>query len=116
MHNYKKLNVWSDAVALAKQTYSLCKSLPNDEKFGLISQMQRASVSIASNIAEGAGRNSNKEFKQFLSFAAGSAHELETQVIIAGEVGFVQSDQVSVITEEIDKILKKLYVLGKSLS
>ena len=79
MHNYKELKVWQKAVQLSTAVYSLCSELPAEEKYGLKSQMQRCSVSIASNIAEGAGRNSNKEFKYFLSIANGSCYELETQ-------------------------------------
>ena len=89
MHKYKELKVWEKAVELSTVTYALCASLPSEEKFSLKSQMQRSSISIASNIAEGAGRNSNKEFAYFLSIASGSCYELETQLIIANKLDFI---------------------------
>ncbi len=85
MHNYKQLIVWQNAVELSVFIYQLTKAFPAEEKFGLVSQIRRAAVSVASNIAEGAGRNSDGEFIQFLGIAAGSLNELETQIIIANQ-------------------------------
>ena len=113
MHNYKELKVWQKAVQLSTAVYSLCSELPAEEKYGLKSQMQRCSVSIASNIAEGAGRNSNKEFKYFLSIANGSCYELETQLIIVNEIGMTIDD--SKIRTQLTEIMKMIYVLSKSL-
>lgn len=82
MRNFKNLTVWQKGMNLVKEVYFLGKYLPNNEKFGLYSQMTRAAVSIPSNIAEGCGRQSDKEFKRFLEIALGSAYELETQLLL----------------------------------
>ncbi len=76
MHNYKQLEVWKKGIDLATIIYALTKKFPKEEKFGIISQMRRCVVSISSNIAEGAGRNSDKEFRQFLNISFGSCSEL----------------------------------------
>ena len=86
MHKVENLKIWKKAIELAKSIYLLAADLPSEEKYGLVSQIKRCSVSIPSNIAEGAGRNSQKEFKHFLSITNGSAYELQTQLILA--VGF----------------------------
>jgi len=83
MHNFKDLRVWQKSIELTTDIYKLLASFPTDEKFGLISQLKRAAVSVPSNIAEGAGRNSNKEFNHFLSISLGSLFELKTQLIIS---------------------------------
>lgn len=85
MHNFRELKIWQEALEIAKLTYKLTKSFPSSEMYGFTSQMNRAAVSIPSNIAEGAGRNGNKEFTQFLNIAIGSCFELETQIILAFE-------------------------------
>lgn len=110
-HDYKKLLVWQAAIDLAVDIYSLCSNFPKQEVYGLISQMQRSSVSISSNIAEGAGRNSNKSFSQFLSIAYGSACELETQVIIASKLNYISSEKAEEILNNIQSILKMIYNL-----
>jgi four helix bundle protein len=106
MHKYKELKVWQKAVELTKLIYELTKTFPQEEKFGLTNQIRRASVSIPSNIAEGAGRNSDKEFVQFLAIAAGSSYEVETQLIIAIELKYVENrEDVFKLIEEIQKML-----------
>lgn len=85
-HNFRRLDIWKDAMEIAKMTYQLSKELPSEEKFGLISQIKRASVSIPSNIAEGAGRSSEKEFVHFLNISISSSYELETQLILAQDL------------------------------
>ncbi|MFD3002164.1 four helix bundle protein [Pontibacter toksunensis] len=89
MHNFKELRVWKEGIILAKLVYESSAQFPQEEKFGLKSQVNRAAVSVPSNIAEGAGRGSNKEFAQFLRIALGSAFEIETQMILAEAFGFV---------------------------
>ncbi len=76
MNNYKKLEVWRDSVDLVTEVYKLCKKFPHDEKYGLTSQVKRSAVSIASNIAEGAGRSTKKDFANFLHYAIASSYEL----------------------------------------
>ena len=116
MHNYKELRVWQKAVELCAAVYNLCAQFPPEEKYGLKSQMQRSAISIASNIAEGAGRNSNKEFKHFLSIANGSCYELETQLLISKNVGFIDVKNELNISEQLTEIMKMSYVLSKSLA
>ncbi len=79
MKNYKKLKIWQQGIQIVKNTYELTSKLPESEKFNLISQMNRASVSIPSNIAEGSSRNSDKDFRRFLQISLGSSFELDTQ-------------------------------------
>jgi four helix bundle protein len=110
-HDYKKLLVWNSAVELAVTIYSISSDFPKKEVYGLISQMQRSSVSISSNIAEGAGRNSNKSFAQFLSIAYGSACELETQVIIASRLNYISNEKAEEIMSSIQSIQKMIYNL-----
>jgi four helix bundle protein len=85
---YEDLLVWQKGIELVKEIYKLTKPFPSDERFGLISQMRRAAVSIPSNIAEGQARHTTKEFIQFLSHAEGSLAELETQIIVSSELGY----------------------------
>ena len=83
MHKYKELKLWQKSIGLVTSVYLLTRSFPQFENFGLVSQINRSAVSIPSNIAEGAGRNSDKEFIHFLSIAQASSYELETQLIIS---------------------------------
>ena len=92
MHNYKELKVWDKAVNLAVDVYKSTEGLPQDERFGLTSQIRRCVVSVSSNIAEGAGRNTKGEFNQFLGIAYGSSCELETQLIIAEKLNFIEKE------------------------
>lgn len=116
MHNYKELKVWKMAIELGELTYSITASFPDSEKFGLISQMRRSSVSIASNIAEGAGRSSKKEFAQFLSYAYGSSCELETQLILATRIGFLNEQVSKPLEDLIEQVQKMIFGLKKSMT
>jgi four helix bundle protein len=115
MHNYKQLKVWQEAVALATEIYKLSTQFPAEERFGLQSQIRRASTSIALNIAEGAGRGTNGEFKQFLGYASGSANEVETALIISRNLEIVTDEQVKHISMKVDAIQKMIYKLKNSL-
>ncbi len=115
MHNFKELKVWQEAMSLAKDTFIITKKFPSDEKFGLISQMNRAAVSIPSNIAEGAGRQSDKEFNQFLNIALGSSFELETQLLLSIDFNYISKEQTELLTEKVCKIQKMLNGLKKSI-
>ena len=101
---------------LVEKTYLLMKSLPDDEKFGLISQIKRCSVSISSNIAEGAGRNSKKEFKHFLSIANGSTTELETQILLTVRLKFKKKEEIEEILIMCNEIKKMNFALQRSLT
>jgi len=109
MHNFRELRVWKEEIEIAKNVYLVSANFPKDEKFGLTSQVRRAAVSIPSNIAEGAGRGSNKELAHFLNIALGSAYELETQLILTQEFGFIS-------TVELAPLLEKLILLQKMIS
>ncbi|MGH8618035.1 MAG: four helix bundle protein [Burkholderiales bacterium] len=110
---HEKLNVWRESMALAEQVYRICGDLPETEKYGLISQMQRAAVSIPSNIAEGAVRGSRKEYIQFLTIARGSLSELDTQLQLSLKIGLI--GDVSDIRLKVDQVFGLLNGLLKSL-
>ena len=105
---HKKLDVWQEAMGLATSIYQVTEVFPKTEAFGLASQMRRAAVSIPSNIAEGAARNSTKEFLQFLNIAGGSLSELDTQVEIAKNLGFISAESEGELERMMDSISKKL--------
>jgi four helix bundle protein len=109
---YKDLIVWQKSMLLTKQIYQLTSQLPSNEKYGLASQIQRAAVSIPSNIAEGQQRNNIKEYRQFLGISKGSCAELETQLILTGDIYEIDcSEQLSLLVE----VQKMLTVLLKKL-
>ncbi len=102
----EELIVWRKAIELAKEVYSLTKLLPKEEKYGLISQIQRCSTSISANIAEGAGRNSKKEFINFLSIANGSAYELYSFVVLLYELDFINEESKKLILDKNNHIIR----------
>ena len=111
MSDYKKLLVWQKGIELAEEIYKITKLLPDDEKFGLSSQMRRAAISIPSNIAEGQSRHSKKEFIHFLRIAQGSNSELETQLILCENLSFLSEKDVEFslsLYTEIDKMINSL--------
>lgn len=108
MRDFKKLEIWKNGIELVKQVYQLSDKLPSEEKFGLRSQITRASVSIPSNIAEGCSRNSEIEFKRFLEIAIGSLFEVETQLIIAQELKFINPEDLEIIFILIQKEAKMI--------
>ena len=112
MATHKELDVWKEAISLVTDIYKLTADFPEAEKFGLVSQMRRAAVSVPSNIAEGASRGTNKEYVHFLNISLGSLSELETQIIISENLGFLVS---TTILEELEKIKAKLYKLRNYL-
>lgn len=101
--DYKKLDVWVQARKLVKQVYTLTHLFPEEEKYGLTTQVRRCSVSINSNIAEGCGRQTAKETIHFLHIARGSIYELETQLILANDLGYISNEKESVL-EEIERV------------
>nr|WP_322742417.1 four helix bundle protein [Gloeocapsopsis crepidinum] len=100
---------------LAEEVYRLTQSFPKQEMYGLSSQMQRAAVSIPSNIAEGHGRDSTKEFLHFLSVALGSLFELETQLTLAGRLGYLDKGELENVLSRMDEISRMMRGLQKSL-
>ena len=103
------------SIELTKLVFELTRSFPNEHKFGLSNQLFRCAVSIPSNIAEGCGRKSDKELKQFVSISLGSSFELETQIIIAKEVDLITIEQFDSINSKLLEIQKMLNGLSKSL-
>ena len=111
MEDYKELVVWQKSMLIVKNVYSLTKKLPKEEQFGLSDQMRRASVSIPSNIAEGFGRHSSKDYSRFLSIACGSKYELETQLQICTMLDYIsknECDETLFLLEEVGKMLNAL--------
>lgn len=115
MNNFRELVVWQKAIVFVTTIYQITKTFPSDEKYGLVNQLQRSAVSIPSNIAEGAGRNSNAFFKQFLSMALGSSYELETQIIISKNLGYVSESELSELLKSLTAIQKMIYSLHNIL-
>lgn len=106
MHRFKELGIWKKSRLFCAEIYNETASFPQEEKFGLTNQLRRASVSIPSNIAEGSSRNSNKDFARFLEIAIGSAYEVETQLLIAGDLGFLNQEKVTELTNSLEEIVK----------
>lgn len=116
MHNLKELKIWHKAMELTTEVYRLTADFPKEEKYGLTSQIRRAVVSIPSNIAEGAGRNSNKEFIQFLAISNGSSYELLTQLLLSKNFSLIDGAALNPILDQIDQIQKMNYALQIKLS
>ncbi|WP_448530586.1 four helix bundle protein [Raineya sp.] len=113
MHNYKELKVWQKSMNLVTRVYQLTENFPSDEKFGLVSQIRRSAISIPSNIAEGAGRNTTKDFVHFLSVANASCCELNTQLIITQNLLYIESTSLTQLEKDIDEIQKMIFNLKK---
>jgi len=114
--SYRDLLVWQKSILLAKTIYKLTAEFPSEEKFGLISQMRRAAVSVPSNIAEGQARNTTGEFVQFISHAEGSLAELDTQLTLATELGFLPRDKTKTCADSIDELRRMLNGLRRVVS
>jgi four helix bundle protein len=106
MHNYHELKIWQEGRKLVKSVYALSSKFPNEEMYGLTSQIRRAAISIPSNIAEGTGRKSDKEFQRFLDYAIGSLFELETQIILANDLNFVTPEDYVIIHQDIKSLIR----------
>lgn len=115
MHKYKELKLWQKSIDLVTTIYLSTRTFPQDEKFGLVAQINRSAVSIPSNIAEGAGRNSDKEFMQFLSIAHASSYELETQLVISKNLNYLTLEELNHISEQIEEIQKMNYSMQTKL-
>jgi four helix bundle protein len=113
--SYRDLDVWKLSIELVKEIYQVTAKFPPAEIYGLTNQLRRAAISIPSNIAEGQGRNSFKEFKQFLAIALGSLAELETQLIISHEIGYLNREDSGKLSASLDTIRKMIKALANSL-
>ncbi|GGG45122.1 four helix bundle protein [Bizionia arctica] len=108
MHRFKDLEIWKKSRLFCSEIYSITSKFPESEKFGLVNQLRRASVSIPSNIAEGSSRNSNKDFTRFLQIAIGSAYEIETQLLIASDLKFINQQEVISLLKNLESIIKMI--------
>ena len=115
IHNFRELQVWQKAMDLVVLVYQLTAHFPKEEKYGLISQIQRCAVSVPSNLAEGSGRVSDKEFQHFISIAMGSAFELETQMILAFRFKYINETQMAVFESMVKPVQKMCFGLYNSL-
>lgn len=116
MHNLKELVIWNKSMELATSVYNLTANYPDDERYGLTSQIRRSAVSVPSNIAEGAGRESNKDFARFLSIANGSSYELQTQLLLSQQLELADESAVTPLLDLINEIQKMNYNFQKKLN
>gem|GEM_PF-167346 len=112
---FRNLAIWQKGISLAKAIYQKTSAFPKDELYGLVSQARRAAVSIPSNIAEGYRRRHTREFQQFLNVALGSLGELETQMILSGELDYLSNESKSFLLEEIDHLTRMIISLSKKV-
>ncbi len=115
MRPHQRLDVWNRAIEFVIALYRLTEHFPKDEKFGLTSQLRRAAVSVAANIAEGAARKSSKEFLQFLSNSQGSASEIDTELLIAWRLGYLTEKDYKDLYGNLDDIGRMITGLSQSL-
>ena len=115
LKNYKELKVWQKSYQLCLEVYRVTVEFPKDEKFGLTSQIRRAVVSVPSNIAEGYGRKTTPDYIKSLYIAYGSNCELETQIMLSGDLGYIDSTVMKIIIDQIHEVERMLKALIKSL-
>ncbi|NWF63955.1 MAG: four helix bundle protein [Chloroflexi bacterium] len=113
--NYRELLVWQDAIKIAKAVYQLTGKFPKQEMYALADQLRRAAVSVPSNIAEGQARKSPGDFRRFLHISLGSLAEVDTQLVLAQEFGYLSKEDVDPMDEQIQNLRKKLYALINTL-
>ena len=116
MRDFKKYDIWKLSHVFTLKIYELTKSFPKDETYGLISQIRRASSSIPTNISEGCGRSSDKEFNRFLTIALGSASEVEYLILLSKDLKYIDDALFNSLNEEINIIKKKIYTLKQKLN
>ena len=116
MHKFEDLKIWQKAMYITVDCYKATENFPKEEKYGLTSQLRRSAVSVPSNISEGAGRNTNGEFKQFLGIANGSSFELLTQLYLSQRLNLITEEGVRPIINEVLQVTKMNYSLQKSLA
>ena len=115
LRNYKELKVWQKSYDLCLKIYKITKRFPNGERYGLTSQIRRAAVSVPSNIAEGYGRKTTLEYIRFLYIAYGSNCEMETQILLSGDLGYIETGKLEILQEGIGEVERMLKALIKSL-
>jgi len=116
MRDFKKYNIWTLSHELTLDIYKISKEFPKGEIYNLTSQIQRASSSIPTNIAEGAGRDSDAEFNRFLTIALGSASETEYLILLSKDLGYMNSESYEELTFKVNTVKKKIYSLKQKLN
>jgi four helix bundle protein len=116
MHDYKKLNVWDRSYKFVLKVYQVTKTFPKEERFALVDQLRRSVISIPANIAEGGGKNGNKEFYRYLSISFGSANESEVYFNLAKDLGYIDEKTYEDLVNELTQIKKMLFQLMKTVS
>ncbi|MFA7273976.1 MAG: four helix bundle protein [Crocinitomicaceae bacterium] len=116
MHNYKNLRIWSEAMDVATEVYKITREFPKEEIYGLTSQLRRAAVSVPSNIAEGSGRTTDKDFKNFLSFSLGSAFETTTQLELACRLEYCEREEINELLSKTESLQKQITAFRNKLN
>ena len=115
MQDFTKLKVWQKAHTFTINLYKISSTFPNEEKFGLTNQIRRASVSIESNLAEGAGRSTSKDFSRFIDIAQGSAFEVKCQILIARDLNYIDNQKSELLMEKINEVSRMITSLNQKL-
>ena len=105
MHNYKELEIWKASKIFCTPIYKITSKFPENEKFGLVSQLRRACISVPSNIAEGSARSSDKDFIRFLEYSLGSCREIDTQLLVAVDLEFITAVEIESLSNELNRIM-----------
>jgi len=105
MHNYKELEIWKSSLKFCTPIYKVTSEFPDEEKFGLVSQLRRACISVPSNIAEGSAKSSDKHFVIFLETALGSCREIDTQLLVSLNLEFINQAEIEILTNELNRIM-----------
>jgi four helix bundle protein len=115
LKSYKELKVWQRSYQLCLEIYKITKGFPDEEKYGLTSQLRRAAVSVPSNVSEGYGRKTTPEYIQFLYIAYGSVCEIETQILLSGDLGYISNGRLEMLKEGIREVERMLKASIRSL-
>lgn len=115
MRNFKELKIWQLSFELTKAIHRITLDFPESERFGLTNQVRRSAVSIPANISEGCGRNSNDDFKRFLSIAQGSAFETETHLLLAHGFGYIKDEDMSSLIEQVNEVQRTIGAFIRAL-
>ena len=115
MHNYRELKIWQRSMDFVVKIYEISANFPKEERYGLMSQLRRCAVSVPSNISEGAGRGTNKQFRRFLEFSMGSINEAQTQIELAHRVNYISNEIYNSLADEALQIYKMILAFYNSL-
>ena len=115
MRDFRKVQVWQKAHNMTLKIYKITSTFPKDERFGLVSQIRRATASIPTNIAEGAGRETQKDFARFIHIATGSTSEVEYLLLLSHKLGYISEEEYPLLDKSIVEVKRMLYAFGKAL-